>query len=68
MEHYSCGIAGLAVAVLSSILLYPHLLAFVQHFEWLSSTAFVLSIVFAWTVVWLSLEAAWEWKAGRLRE
>jgi hypothetical protein len=66
VEHYSCGAAGLASAVVVVFLAYPLLLTFTRPLQLLSTTAIVFVFVVLWFVTWAAFEVAWEWNAGRL--
>ena len=66
VEHFSCGVAGLAAAVTVVVLTYPLLLAVARPLHLLSTTAIVFVFVGLWLATWAAFEVAWEWNAGRL--
>lgn len=66
VEHYGCGVAGLLIAGAVAFLTYPTLLTLSRMFEKLSTTMLILFVILLWSVLWLGLELAWEWRAGRL--
>ena len=66
VEHYSCGLVGLAVTAAALLFLYPALVAATRPLYLLSSVALVFVVVTAWVLLWLSLEFVWEWRTGRL--
>lgn len=66
LERYFCTVGGFFLAAALVVLLYPLVLAVTRPFGLLSSTALVFVLVSTWFVTWISLEVAWEWRAGRL--
>jgi hypothetical protein len=51
---------------LTAFLLYPLLVSVTRPLQLLSSTAIVFALVFLWFLLWLAIEIAWEWRAGRI--
>lgn len=65
VEHAACCAAGLGAAVLCLVLFYPALVAATRPLHVLSSTAIVFALAWVWLLVWVGVELAWEWRAGR---
>lgn len=65
-EHCACCVTGLVAVSLTALLVYPVLVAATRPLQLLSSTAIVFVLVFLWLLVWVAIEIAWEWRAGRI--
>ena len=65
VEYAACCAAGLAAAGAFLLLFYPALVAVTRPLHVLSSTAIVFVLAWVWIVVWVGVELAWEWHAGR---
>ena len=66
IEHYACSLAGFVVAVATGAIAYPLLIGATESLHLLSSTAIAFALLLLWFLAWLSIEIAWEWRAGRV--
>lgn len=65
LEHYTCAIGSLVVAIVLATLLYPLLVSLTWSLGILATTAIVSTVVLVWGLGWIGFELLWEWRAGR---
>jgi len=66
IEHYTCSLIGFVVMLVTGVAVYPALAGAAESLQMLSSTAIAFALLLLWLVAWLSIEVAWEWRAGRV--
>lgn len=66
LQHYGSSLVGLAVVVAVFHSVTPVLFDLAAAFAEFSATALVFGLAALWVLVWLGVETAWGWGAGRL--
>jgi hypothetical protein len=66
LEYVSTGVVSLAASLLWLVAFYQPIVEASQSVHLLSTTVIVGLFLTVWAILWLCLEAVWDWKAGNL--